>query len=179
MRGYQIRQGRLSRARWTMTASSAAALAAGFFFAGPPAVSASAAGVIPSSVSTTVVDAATAAPWAGTETTGASAYDTSAIGGVLPLAPTPTGTVTYNFFLNGACTGIPASTQAVTLLADGSVPNSSPTAALAAGSYAFQAAYSGDSNYAVSRRAARRRWSPSQARRRGRRHTTRRRSVAG
>ena len=96
------------------------------------------------SLSSPVYACSSSAPWAGTETTGASAYDTSAIGGVLPLAPTPTGTVTYNFFLNGACTGTPASTQAVTLLADGSVPNSSPTAALAAGSYAFQAAYSGE-----------------------------------
>ena len=96
----------------------------------------------PASSGTVVEDAARAPRGAGTRTTGASAYDTatviSAAGGI-----TPTGTVTYSFFDNATCTGPAATTQTVTL-SGGAVPNSSATGALAAGSYSFQATYSGD-----------------------------------
>jgi len=60
-------------------------------------------GAAGSSTSTVVFDAATNAAWAGTETTGASAYDTASVTGAAN-GPTPTGTVTYTFF-NGNCDG--------------------------------------------------------------------------
>jgi hypothetical protein len=53
-----------------------------------------------------------------------------------------TGTVTYNFFKNGGCTGASASSN--------TVPVGSPSGhqgPLAAGDYSFQAIYNGDSNY--------------------------------
>ncbi len=93
---------------------------------------------------TAVDDATTTAAWGGTETTGASAYDTSTISGIAGF--TPTGTVTYNFFTNGTCT-LPASATDPVTLSSGTVPNSTKTPALDAGSYSFQASYSGDSNY--------------------------------
>jgi hypothetical protein len=151
MRGDQIRRGRLSRARAAMTVGSAAAMAAGLFVASPAVVSARNTGTLPSSVGTTVFDAATTATWSGAETTGASAYDTSTVGGVIPLSPTPTGTVTYTLWTNSSdcTTGTSSAAGTETLDATGNVPNSNPTPALAAGSYAFQAVYSGDTNYAV------------------------------
>ncbi len=98
-----------------------------------------------STTATTVFDAATNAAWTGTETTGAHAYDTAS---VTPSAGiTATGTVTYTLFPNGACTagtGSPAGTE--TLVA-GAVPNSATQGPLAAGSYSFEAVYSGDANY--------------------------------
>jgi uncharacterized repeat protein (TIGR01451 family) len=97
-------------------------------------------------VSTTVFDAATNAAWAGTESTGASAYDTSSVGGALS-GFTPSGSVTYDLFANGTCSGSPSDTDTETLRADGSVPNSAASGALAAGSYSYRASYSGDSNY--------------------------------
>ncbi len=54
------------------------------------------------STPTTVFDAATNTAWAGTEKTGASAYDTATVTGA---GVTPTGTVTYTFFTNNTCTG--------------------------------------------------------------------------
>src|SRR5207253_1350424 len=56
------------------------------------------------------------------------------------------GTVTYNFFNNNGCTGTPATNQTVTL-SGGLVPNSAAHGPLAAGSYSFNAVYSGDANY--------------------------------
>ncbi len=97
---------------------------------------------------TVVFDAATGAAWAGTEKTGASAFDTATVNGVGGL--TPTGTVTYTFFTNNLCTGTGASAGTVTLTVAGAVPDSNVQGPLAAGSYSFRAVYSGDANYAGS-----------------------------
>jgi hypothetical protein len=103
----------------------------------------------PTSTATVLKDASTNQNWAGTETAGATAYDTSTVsgeaGGIVP-----TGMVTYSYFTNGTCDGTPVSTQQVLLNSDGSVPNSATTAPLAAGSYSFDAIYGGDSNYSAS-----------------------------
>jgi hypothetical protein len=53
--------------------------------------------------------------------------------------------VTYYLFSTGYCSG-PVSSSTVTL-SSGSVPNSNSTGPLAAGSYSYQAFYSGDGNY--------------------------------
>jgi hypothetical protein len=98
-------------------------------------------------VTTAVVDDATGQAWSGSEQTGASAHDTASITGQLASFPA-SGTVTYTFFGNGSCTALAKTTQTVTVNPDGSVPNSNSTGPLTAGSYAFQAAYSGDGNYA-------------------------------
>lgn len=79
---------------------------------------------------------------------GTSVYDSATVGdqvGSLVI----TGTVTYSFFNNGSCNAPAASTQTVTM-SGGTVPNSSATGALSAGSYAFQAVYNGDANYGTS-----------------------------
>src|SRR5208337_2866506 len=80
-----------------------------------------------------------------TDTLGEQVYDTATVTGTSG-GPTPTGTVTYQFYttLNG--TG-PHTDQTVTLNANGTVPNSATTAALMAGSYSYIGVYSGDSNY--------------------------------
>ncbi len=100
-------------------------------------------------VSTTVFDAGTHAAWAGTEAAGASAYDTTTLGGTVEGA-TPSGSVAYDLFGNGTCSGSPASTDTETLNPDGSVPRSKASGSLSAGSYSYQASYSGDANYAAS-----------------------------
>jgi Bacterial Ig-like domain (group 3) len=97
-------------------------------------------------IATAVDDAAKNAGWAGTETTGAQAYDTATLT-ASPTAGVPTGTVTYSYYTNATCTAPAQSTQAVTLNSDGSIPNSSPTAGLAGGSYSYQASYSGDATH--------------------------------
>ncbi len=101
-----------------------------------------------SSAATAVFDATTNAAWGTSEVTGATAYDTSTVTGVTGFRPT--GTVTYSFFANGSCAGIPTSTDVATLAGDGSVPNSSATGALGAGIYSFHAVYGGDTNYDAS-----------------------------
>ncbi len=63
-----------------------------------------------------------------------------------PVDIIPSGTLQYDFWTNGFCDGT-STTQTVTLESSGNVPNSSSTAPLAAGSYSFTAAYSGDNNY--------------------------------
>jgi hypothetical protein len=88
---------------------------------------------------------------ASTVPLGSSVYDSSTVGPEVGSL-TITGMVTYNFFNNGTCTAGTnnvnlLSSQTVTLAA-GLVPDSNATGALvAAGNYAFQAIYSGDSNY--------------------------------
>jgi hypothetical protein len=96
------------------------------------------------STSSEVFDANTNDRWSGSETTGASAYDTATVSGV--GGTTPTGTVTYSYYSNVTCSNTPVSAQTKTL-SSGSVPNSAATGALNAGSYSYQASYSGDSNY--------------------------------
>jgi hypothetical protein len=104
----------------------------------------------PTTTATVLKDATSNENWAGTETAGATAKDTSTVsgeaGGIVP-----TGTVTYSYFTNGTCNGTPVSTQPMTLNLDGSVPNSATTAPLAAGSYSFDAVYGGDTNYSASK----------------------------
>ena len=99
-----------------------------------------------SSVTTSVFDAGTNAAWAGSEVTGASVYDTATVSG-LEGGPTPTGTVTYDYFTNGLCNGTPAASDTETLNPDGNVPNSSTQGPLAPGTYSFDATYIGDTNY--------------------------------
>ena len=102
-------------------------------------------------ISTTLKNAATDAtiPNGTALALGTSVYDTSAFTNLVgAFSPNGTATVTYSFFKNSACTpGTAFSTETVTVAADGSVPASSATGALATGSYAFQAAYSGNGNY--------------------------------
>jgi len=98
-------------------------------------------------INTVVFDSTTNAAWSGTEVTGASAYDTSTVKGVSGVPPT--GTVTYSFYMGAGCSGTPTTTQMVTL-AGGAVPQSASSGPLPAGSYSYQASYSGDSNYAAS-----------------------------
>ena len=101
-----------------------------------------------SSTATTVFDAATNAAWSGTESTGASAYDTASVS--TSDGFTATGSVSYRFFSNGDCSGDGTAAGTVTLDGAGNVPNSDTKGPLAAGSYSFQAVYSGDGNYAGS-----------------------------
>jgi hypothetical protein len=89
-----------------------------------------------SSTATKILDATTGGPPTGA--LGESVFDTATVTGS-PSAPTPTGTVTYEFFTNGSGSGTPASPEIVTLNADGTVPNSTPTGPLAAGAYSFLA----------------------------------------
>jgi hypothetical protein len=95
-------------------------------------------------ITSTVADAATNASWAGTEVTGASAYDTVGLAGVGGY--TPTGTVTYSLFSGSTCAGSPTASSTVTL-SGGSVPNSPASGPLGPGSYSYQAVYSGDGTY--------------------------------
>ncbi len=96
------------------------------------------------SVGTVVDDAAAGAPWAGNEVTGALADDTATVSGVVGFDPT--GTATYSFFGDGTCSGEASATESVSLSA-GAVPDSSATAPLPAGSYSYEASYSGDADY--------------------------------
>ncbi|HMK63676.1 MAG TPA: Ig-like domain-containing protein, partial [Acidimicrobiales bacterium] len=101
-------------------------------------------GIGHSSTTTQVDDASTNAAWSGSETTGASAYDTASV--VPSGSETATGSVSYTFFSNGTCsgTGTPAGGGN---LSSGSAPNSNTESNLAAASYSFEASYSGDGNY--------------------------------
>jgi hypothetical protein len=56
------------------------------------------------------------------------------------------GSVTYNVYANGDCSGTPAFSSTVTVTA-GTVPTSDPFTATAAGTYQWQVAYSGDGVY--------------------------------
>jgi hypothetical protein len=104
-------------------------------------------------IGTTIYNAATnvALPVSGgtaQAALGASVYDTTQLSGATSV--TPTGMVTYNFYTIASPTyGVttPFSTQTVTLSANGTVPQSATTAALAAGGYSYIAVYSGDTNY--------------------------------
>ena len=101
-----------------------------------------------SNTATTVFDAATNAAWAGTELTGAKAYDTAKVSHSDGI--TATGTVTYTFYSSGNCSGTSTNAGTVTLTSNGTVPNSDTQGPLQAGSHSFQAMYSGDTNYSPS-----------------------------
>ncbi len=96
------------------------------------------------SVGIAVDDAATAAGWTGSETTGSQAYAAATVTGVAGF--TPKGTVTYDLYSGGSCSGTALTTETGSLNA-GSVPTSSSSAPLAAGTYSYLAQYSGDTNY--------------------------------
>ena len=95
-------------------------------------------------VGTVVDNTATNHAWNGSETVGAAAYDTATVTRVGGF--TPAGTLTYNLYAGGTCTGSPL-TSITRTLSGGLVPNSASTGGLAAGSYSFSGSYSGDFNY--------------------------------
>jgi hypothetical protein len=101
----------------------------------------------PLTITTKVFDGTAQTTWTGDEVTGASAYDTATItgaaGGYGPLDQ-----VTYTLYDNASCQSPSTSQQEVTPGGNWSVPNSSTTSSLGAGSYSFQASYGGgDPNY--------------------------------
>jgi uncharacterized repeat protein (TIGR01451 family) len=132
---------------WRVVAASGlagmATITAGLFVAGPAGAST---GTAASTVTTAVYDAGTAGAWSGTEMTGASAFDTATVAGT--TSAVPTGSVTYELFHGASCAGPAVSAQSVSLDSSGTVPASSPTAALASGPYSYLATYSGDDAYA-------------------------------
>src|SRR5207249_3582321 len=80
-----------------------------------------------------------------TITVGASVTDQATLTGGFPSTGV-TGSMTFAFFHNGACTGSPALTSMVSVGSANSVPVSSPVIPTSAGSFAFNATYSGDGN---------------------------------
>jgi hypothetical protein len=96
------------------------------------------------STTTVIDDAATGGPWTGTEAPGSAAIAGATVSGISGL--TPTGTVSYTLYNNGSCSGTPAQTSTKSIVGN-QVADSDPTSSLAAGTYSFQATYSGDANY--------------------------------
>ena len=92
------------------------------------------------SATTTLHDAATLAPFAnGTAlANGSGVFDVATVttSDSFPLS----GTVTFQFFANGTCTGSPTSTQTGVALSGGSATSSNQLS-LATGSYSFDAQY--------------------------------------
>jgi hypothetical protein len=111
---------------------------------GGPLAEALCGGPLTPAVATTVDDAATNAPWTGSETAGAVAFASATVTGA---GPVPSGTLTYDLYANAACIAPTLSSQIVSLSVGGVVPNSAATAALNAGSYSYRATYSGDAAY--------------------------------
>jgi hypothetical protein len=102
------------------------------------------------SISTVVKDAGGATvDNANPAVLGSQVHDTATLsGGTAGFSLDGNATVTYSFFLTNDCTTPPAATtENVTVSAGGLVPNSSPTAPLAAGKYSYRAVYNGNSNY--------------------------------
>ena len=90
----------------------------------------------------------TAVPLDGSVPLGTSVHDNATVTGQVG-GPAVTGTVTYNFFKNGDCSGTPFSSSLPV-----NVGSESPsTGPLAAGSYSYNATYSGDGNYLPSKSA--------------------------
>ena len=101
----------------------------------------------PTTVTTLVISDATGLAPFGTEVTGASFHDSALLGGAV-IGFIPTGSLTYSLYATGDCSGIPAkSVNAVVLTADGAVPDSATTGPLGAGTYSYNATYSGDHDY--------------------------------
>jgi uncharacterized repeat protein (TIGR01451 family) len=139
-------RGRVSTLWRLAAASSLAGLAtvtAGLMVAGPAGATT---GTAASSLNTVVDDAGTASAWSGLEMTGASAFDTATVSG--HAGAVPSGTVDYQLFDGPGCSGPVVSSQTVTVDSSGTVPVSSPTAALGAATYSYEASYSGDDTYA-------------------------------
>jgi hypothetical protein len=103
----------------------------------------------PTTLGTVVFDAASNARWTGAEVAPAVAFDTATISGQAQ-GIVATGTVTYTFFMDGACSGPGSPAGAPSLTAAGAVPNSDAEGPLAPGSYSFEATYSGDTHYTSS-----------------------------
>ena len=81
---------------------------------------------------------------ASSTTVGGTAYDTSSFTGL--VNSDGTGTVTYSYFTDNACSVSPVAGGVKTVPTNGSVPNSTTVTFANAGSYYWQAVYSGDSN---------------------------------
>ena len=81
---------------------------------------------------------------AGTITAGQTANDTSALSGA--GTSTGTGTVVYSYYTNNTCTTGAVTVNTVTVPTSGVVPNSSTVTFNSAGTYYWQAVYSGDTN---------------------------------
>src|SRR3974390_3837916 len=75
---------------------------------------------------------------------GGTANDTSVLSGA--GASTGTATVTYSYYTNNTCTVGQVNLAPVTVGPTGSVPNSSTVTFTSAGTYYWQAVYSGDAN---------------------------------
>ncbi len=73
---------------------------------------------------------------------GGSAVDSATLSG----GYNPSGTVTYEFFSGSTCTGIATSIGASVSVTSGVVPNSASQSFSSAGSFGWNAVYSGDSN---------------------------------
>ena len=80
----------------------------------------------------------------GSIVVGTFIHDTATVGGAV-TGVTLTGTVTYRFFGNGACTGTALSSQTVSVGAA-----STAQQITTAGAYAYSAKYNGDNNYLAS-----------------------------
>ena len=100
-----------------------------------------------SSVATQVDTAGTTTAITNPVAIGTSVYDTATVSHSDGF--TPTGTIAYTFFTNGACTGTGTAAGGGDLI-QGAAPNSSNEGPLTAGSYGFEATYSGNSNFAGS-----------------------------
>lgn len=95
---------------------------------------------------TDLFDASTNAPSLGDLVTGARVYDTAIVGPLSSTPEIPSGSVTYGFFTNGSCAGVPGSTSTAAVNFFSAGP-SATTAALAPGEYSFDAVYSGDASF--------------------------------
>ena len=95
---------------------------------------------------TTIIVLKSGAPLPASVPLGSIVNDTAVLSGQVKGFPA-TGKVIYRFFNNAVCAGKAASMQTVTITAGGAVPDSARHGPLAAGSYSFNATYSGSSNY--------------------------------
>jgi hypothetical protein len=73
---------------------------------------------------------------------GNSVYDTASLSG----GYMPTGTVQYEYFSGSSCAGSPTLVGSSVTISKGTVPNSGSVTFNSAGSYSWQAVYSGDAN---------------------------------
>jgi hypothetical protein len=104
-----------------------------------------------SQMSNTLLDAATNAPWDGTETNGAAALATAQIDH--SASAEPVGSASFSFYNGSTCAGTPVATSTNDVANQGgdvfeSFSNS--TGALATGDYSWNATYSGDATYGPS-----------------------------
>ena len=80
----------------------------------------------------------------GSISVGQTAYDTSTFTGL--VNSTGTGTVAYSYYTNNTCTTGAVAVNTVTVPTSGTVPNSNAVTFNSAGTFYWQAAYSGDAN---------------------------------